>query len=321
MIVRHGTSDHVRSLVLSRESDSGAVRDYFGSVLVHEAVSGWPYHTPAMHFDHGWAHARLGCGVVLRRPSRTIYSPAIGALLPEDTCLDAQFIHWAMSSPCHFANAAAAAITDGFDAIVQIASKPTRVFGDVAETAQAEGRRIEQFHALDPDACLRVRAMKRHPPVPAAAVSAALQLEDHWWRVASEASPDPVTERICERLLQPLAVRKPFDIVSALADPLVDAIAVDRDPFARLLASSVLLLLKDDSIRRRLTSDPGLILAMVDATGCAAQPQAEQAHRARQAAASAVRTLLRLAPDFTALQPLGTVDLVHGKIPQLVITR
>jgi len=39
------------------------------------------------------------------------------------------------------------------------------------------------------------------------------------------------------------------------------------------------------------------------------------------AVSAALRALLRLAPDFSALQPLGTVNLSDGRILQLVITR
>jgi len=298
-----GTSSTTLSLVLCRESDADVVRSWFGDAVVKEAPSGWPYHTPNMYWNVEWAREALGRGIALRPVPRPIYSPAVGALLPNGICLDAQCAQWMMTGPSHFANAVSAALTDGFDTFVQVAARPMHVLADVMKTAEAEGRRVRQFHAFDAGARARVRGMKRRPITPHGVRQPAAALDGG----GSPPTPrDCETERLAERLLQPLVVGKPFDVISALADPIADAIAVDRDQLRRVIASSVLLMLRDASARRRVTENPDLLHPMAEENG---------------PAIAALRTLLRLATDFAPFQPLDTVNLMNGAVLQLMIAR
>jgi len=156
-----GTSSPALSLVLCRESDAEAIRGWFGDAVVKEAPSGWPYHTPNMYWNREWSRERMGAGVALRPVQRPIYSPAVGALLPAGTRFDAQCMQWMMTVPSHFANAVSAALADGFDTFVQVAARPMYVLADVVQTAEAEGRRVSQFHAFDAKARAKVRRMRR----------------------------------------------------------------------------------------------------------------------------------------------------------------
>ena len=282
-----GASSPTLSLVLCRESDADVIRSWFGDAVVKEAPSGWPYHTPNLSWNVEWTRAALGCGIAMRPVRRPIYSPAVGGVLPADTRFDTQCIRWMMTGPSHFSNAVSAALTDGFDTFVQVAARPMYVLADVVKTAEAEGRRVRQFHAFDAKARARLRGMKRRPITPRGwttpEVPATSFNETH----------DAEIERLAERLLQPLVERKPFDVVSSLADPIADAIAVDRDELRHIIATSVLLMLRDDAVRRRVTEHP------------------EHLH-------AALRTLLRVAPDFVPFQPIHTVNT---EVLQLMIAR
>lgn len=296
-----GMSTPTLSLVLCRESDADVVRSWFGDTIVKDSPSGWPYHTPNMHWSREWAHEQLGTGVALRPTERPIYSPAVGGLLPADTRFDARCAQWMMTGPSHFANAVSAALTDGFDTIVQITAKPMHVFADVVETAEAEGRRVRQFHAFDANARARLRGMKRRPVTPRGWTSPALPAIS--FNGTRAGSRDLEVERLSERLLQPLVERKPFDVVSALADPIADAIAVDRNELRRVVATSVLRMLQDEAVRRRVTEHPDHLHALGGEN---------------ETAIAALRTLLRLAPDFTPFQPMHTVN---SELLQLMIAR
>jgi len=289
-----GSSSPALALVLCRERDAQVVRSWFGGTVVKEAASGWPYHTPNMYWNREWAQEALGSGVVLDPVERPIYSPAVGALLPAGTRFDAQCAQWMMTGPSHFADAVSAALSDGFDTFVQVAARPMHVLADVVKTAEAGGRRVRQFHAFDAKARARVRGMRRRRIVPRG-----------WTPPALPAVPSPGSlpvgresevERLAERLLLPLVEGKPFDVVSALADPIADAIPVDRDELRHVVASSVLRMLRDAAVRQRALNDSALL-----------HP--------------ALRPLLRLVPAFTAFQPLDTVNLTHGHVVQLMITR
>jgi acyl transferase domain-containing protein len=299
-----GPSSPKLSLVLCSESDAEVIRKWFGDAIVKEAPSGWPYHTPNMHWNVEWSRAALGSGVALRAEHRPIYSSAVGALLPADTQFDAQCIQWMMTGPSHFANAVSAAFADGFDTCVQFAARPMYVLADVMKTAEAEGRRVRQFHAFDAKARATVRAMKRDRVTPRGWTSPPLSAIS-WTETRTELR-DPETERLAERLLQPLVQRKPFDVVSALADPIADVVAVDRDELRRALVSSVLLMLRDTSVRQRVTESPELLHAIAGENPIGV---------------AALRTLLRIAPDFCVFQPLNTVNLMKGEVLQLMIAR
>ena len=117
------------------------------------------------------------------------------------------------------------------------------------------------------------------------------------------ASRDLDTERLAERPLQPLVDRKPFDVVAALADPIADAITVDRDELRRVIAASVLLMLRDASVRQRVTEHPEHLHALAGEN---------------ETAIAALRTLLRLVPDFIPFQP---IDTVNSEVLQLMIAR
>jgi hypothetical protein len=303
-----GPSSPWLSLVLCRESDAELIRNWFGNAVVKEAPSGWPYHTPNMYWNVEWSRAALGRGVALSPIQRPIYSPAVGALLPADTRFDAQCIQWMMTGPSHFANAVSAALADGFDTFVQFAARPMYVLADVVKTAQAEGRRVRQFHAFDAKARTRLRGMRRRPIAPRGWTAPDLPAIS--FDGTHAASPDPGTERLAERLLQPLVDRKPFDVVASLADPIADTIRIDRDEdrdeLRRVVATSVLVMLRDDSVRRRVTENPELLPAIAGEN---------------RTALAALRTLLRLAPDFTPFQPPDTVNLGNGEVLQLMIAR
>jgi hypothetical protein len=209
-----------------------------------------------------------------------------------------------MTGPSHFANAVSAALTDGFDTFVQVTAKPMHVFADVVESAEAEGRRVRQFHAFDAKARARLRGMKRRPIIPNGVRQLAAALDCGSSLPTSRAGArDLETERLSERLLQPLVDRKPFDVVSALADPIADAIAVDRAELRRVVAMSVLQMLHDDAVRRRVTEQPEQLHALAGKN---------------ETAIAALRTLLRLAPDFTPFQPIHTVN---NEMLQLMIAR
>jgi hypothetical protein len=247
-----------------------------------------------MYWNREWSREALGRGVVPDAVERPVFSPAVGALLPAGIRFDAQCVQWMMTGPSHFAGAVSAALGDGFDTFVQIAARPMHVLADVMKTAEAEGRRVRQFHAFDAKARARLRGMRRRRIVPRGWTPPALPAVP---LTGTHPEPrDPEVERLAERLLLPLVEGKPFDVVSALADPIADAIPADRDELRRVVASSVLRMLRDASVRRRVTDDPRLVHA-------------------------ALRPLLRLVPGFTSFQPLDTVNLTRGQVVQLMITR
>lgn len=303
-----GPSSPRLSLVLCRESDAEIVRSWFGAAVVKEAPSAWPYHTPNMYWNVEWSRTVLGRGVALGPVHRPVYSPAVGALLPAGTRFDAQCVQWMMTGPSHFSNAVSAALADGFDTFVQFAARPMYVLADAVQTAEAEGRRIRHFHAFDAKARARLRGMKRRPIAPRGWTAPELPAVS--FNGTCAATPDPETERLAERLLQPLVERKPFDVVASLADPIADAATVDRDELRRVVATSVLVMLRDDAVRRRVTENPELLPAIAGEN---------------RAAVAALRALLRLAPDFTPFQPPDTVNLnvnlVRDEILQLMIAR
>lgn|GEM_PF-6343494 len=296
-----GTSSPTLALALCRESDSEAARSWFGDRVVKEAPSGWPYHTPNMYWNRAWSRAQLGRGVPLGPTEHLIYSPALGALLPRGTRYDAQCVRWMMTGPSHFAEAVSAALDDGVDTFVQVAPRPVHILADVMKIAEAEGRRVRQVHAFDAKARASLRGLRRRgiTPIPSAPPAVACG--------GSVVEIDALeTGRLAERLLQPLVGGSPFDVVSALADPIADSVPVDRDSLRRILAESVLEMLRDGTVRRRVIEDPDCLRSL--AIG-------------NPAAIAALRALLRLVPDFTAFQPVDTVYPAHPGVVQLMIAR
>ena len=298
-----GMSSTALALVACRESHGGAAREWFGGAVVKEAPSGWPYHTPEMFWHTAWVEGHLGGGAACGIVERPIYSPAVGALLPPGSVYDAQCIQWMMTGPSHFAEAVSAALEDGFDTFVQVSAKPMHVLADVLKTAETKGRRVRQFHAFDPKARARLRGMRRRRIAPRTWTPTVLA-PTQW--SGSRSARQPGVERLAERFLQPLVAGKPFDVAAALADPIADAVTIDRDALRRAVTSSVLLMLRDDAVRRRVTDDPDLLEALAGNDVIAS---------------AALRVLLRVAPDFRTFQPLDTVRLGAGDVVQLMIVR
>lgn len=284
-----GASTPELSLVLLHDRDADVLRSYFGERILKDAPSGWPYHTPNMHWNVQWSRAQLGDGFALRAGSRPIYSPAAGGLLPMNTRFDARCIRWMMTGPSHFVDAIADAIADGFDTFVQVTGRPMHVYADVTPIAEAMGKRVRELHAFDAKARATVRRMRRRAVVPQVRTANSFK--------STRSFHGPETDRIAERLLQPLVERKPFDVVSSFADPLADGIDTDRDSLRRTIASSVLQMLHDPSLRN-----------------------AESLTGENEVAVDALRALLRVAPDFVPFQPLETVRL-DGNVLQLMIAR
>jgi hypothetical protein len=316
-----GASTPGLSLLIASESETEVVREHLGERIVKEAPSGWRYHTPDMYFRQEWAGAQLGDGIVTGATERPIYSSAIGGPLPAGTRLDARTIHWMMGSPSHFAEAVSAALGDGFDVAVQIAAVPLFIFADVGKTAEAEQHEVQQFQSIESQARRAVRAMRRGAmPGWSAAPPAKPELDADWWNEVRRQSVDPTTAAVCERLLEPLVARKPFDIVAAFADRLADACGVGLEMTRRLLTSSVLAMLQDDGLRRHVIDGMEKAGAIDEGVDRPSVVQ-DDASRTSMVAISALKTMLRLAPDFAVFQPLIAVHRVHGEILQLVIAR
>ena len=299
-----GTSSPKLALVLCAESAADAARAWFGDGVVKEAPSGWPYHTPSMYWNADWATGQLGSGATAHHGARPIYSPAVGGLLPPGTRFDARCARWMMTGPSYFAEAVSAALADGFDTFVQVTARPMHVLADVIKTAEAKGRQVRQLYAFEPKARSKVRGMRRFRIPPSGRIRSAPPPAPSTGSDVGLAGFD--TEALAELLLRPLTDGKPFDVVSALADPLADTAAVDGDALRRVLASAVLQLLRDGPLRQRVREDPELLLALAgqDRVACAA-----------------LRALLRCVPDFTVFQPLETVTAAPGAVLQLMIAR
>jgi acyl transferase domain-containing protein len=292
-----GSSSPTLALLLCREADAEAARFLLAGAVTREAPSGWPYHTPDMSWDNAWVRQALAEPIAIRDVGRPIYSPAVGALLPAGTRIDALYLRWMMTGPSHFAEAASAALGDGFDTFVQVAARPLDLLADVRDTAAAAGFIARQFHAFDASARRQLRRTRRRIVVPRG-----------WAAPPSPAPASAVNERdvetVTETLLRPLLAGKPLDVVMGLADPIADAFQLPPETLARAVASSMQRMLNDEGLRRSVAQDPRRLLALADN---------------EPAAAVAVRTLLRRVPDFTAFQPPETVNLGAGSIVQLMI--
>lgn len=317
-----GTTNFTISMVLSSDSDRDKVRDLCGPALLKKFPVAWRYHTTTIDFDDVWAKEQL-LDIASRPAERPIYSAAAGGLLDRNVRFDAQYFRWMVTSPARFARAAAAAFDDGFDAVVQIAPHLRKVTVDLPGTVEAAGRGARLIHAADPSARGELRAMRRRLVVPHAALVPSLpHIDESSWAEVSEAPRDRAVEQLSERLLQPLLEGEPFDVVAALVDPLADTLELNRDELNRLVVTSILMLLRDDRVRERLTDHAERIGVVVDANlRAAGGPSPEVTPATRAAAIATLRTLLHLAPELVAFQPLDTVLLFDGKIQQLMISR
>lgn len=294
-----GSSSPTLALLLCRESDAEAVRTLLAGTVTKEAPSGWPYHTPDMHWDDAWVKQALVQPVTVKDVHRPIYSPAVSALLPAATRIDARYLRWMMTGPSHFAEAAGAALGDGFDTFVQVAARPMYVLADVLETAETQGKEARQFYAFDASARREVGRMRRRSIGGTASASPT---------AASAATvgvvPEFEIEVFTETLLQPLLAGKPLDVVRGLADPIAETFDIHRETVARAVASSVQHMLTDAGLRRSIVEDPSRLAALADGN---------------VAAAVALRTLLRRVPNFSAFQPPETLTFAAGSIVQLMI--
>jgi cytochrome P450 len=128
------------SVVLSRGRDVETIRAFLGDALVRELETDWNYHTPNLDVDRAWLHEQLR-GLKPLPPVCPIYSSAAGGAIRSGAPFDAQFYAWMVSRPFRYADALAAALQDGFDAIVTLGPQPSNnVF--IADTARGQGREI-----------------------------------------------------------------------------------------------------------------------------------------------------------------------------------